>query len=276
MDSVRAGHAEHDRRRPQIEDRYFVVSCVDGTPELATTYRIRYLVYCVERGLLPAQEYEEQGMEWDRYDRHAVHLLATHRCGEPAGTARLILPSSLGFPAAEHCEFYDQYAFLNDPGHPRTAGFAEVSRLAVSKTFRRREGDTPYGGPPRAESFPAASEKVVSLPVPQNTPEILIGLCRLLYQESKRRRLTHWVLAMERSLFVLLKRMGFRYQPAGPEVDYYGPVRPYVASLEALERGLQETSPETLRYLAHGLERELVPDCVSYHDDCPQRAALGA
>lgn len=264
------------KRRPVLEDRYFAFFCVDGTPELATTYRIRYHVYCLERGLLPANDYEGQGMESDRYDAHAVHLLAAHRRGEPAGTARLVLPSRLGFPAAEHCEFADQYAFLKDPSHPLTAGFAEVSRLAVSKTFRRREGDTPYGGPPRPDSFPAASDDVVTLPVPHNAPEILIGLCRLLYQESKRRGLTHWLLAMERSLFVLLKRMGFRYQPAGPEIDYYGPVRPYVSSLDALERGLHETFPEMLSYLTHGLERELVPDYVMPLEAGQRRVATGS
>jgi N-acyl amino acid synthase of PEP-CTERM/exosortase system len=237
---------------------YFRFACVSEGSDLATVFGIRYQVYCVERGFLPEDDYPAQ-LESDDFDAHALHILATHRAGHPAGTARLVMSSPLGFPAMEHCVFSEEFAFLNDPEHPSLASFGEVSRLAVSKAFRRREGDTPYGGPPREDPAPREGADILAFAPPRNTPEILMGICRVLYHQSKRRGITHWVFAMERSLYVLLKRMGFNYTPAGPETDYYGPVRPYVVSIDALEKGVYRASPATYAYMVKGLEPALLP-----------------
>jgi N-acyl amino acid synthase of PEP-CTERM/exosortase system len=246
-------------RTVEYQDRYFRSSCVDGTPELEATYRIRHQVYCVERGFLSERTYPN-GLELDEYDSHALHLLAKHHAGEPAGTLRLVMHSELGFPLMRHCVFSGEHAFLNDPSHPAMHHFAEISRVAVSKVFRRRAGDSPYGGPPRfSQPQGSAGGDVIDFPIPMDTPEILTGLFRVLYQESKRRGVTHWMGAMERGLFVLLKRAGFVMIPAGPEVDYYGPVRPYVASIAELEARLNEKDPQKLRYMVRGLEPALLP-----------------
>lgn len=240
---------------------YFRFGCINDASDLHGSFRIRYQVYCVERGFLAEDNYPQE-IESDEYDAYSLHLLATHRSGQPAGTARLVMHSSLGFPLMRHCIFSGDYAHLNDPSIQALEWYAEISRLAISKAFRRRADDTPYGGPPRTEfSLVDAAEGLPESP-PRNTPEILIGLCRLLYQETKRRGITHWILAMERSLYLMLNRLGFLYIPAGPEVDYFGPVRPYVLKVDAFEAGLYARYPATLKYLAHGLEPELMPECL--------------
>lgn len=162
----------------------------------------------------------------------------------------------------DHCVFSGDYAYLNDPSHPALASFAEVSRMAISKSYRRREGDSIFGGPPRIDSGRPEGAEILPFVPPRDTPEILIGLCRLMYQESRRRGITHWMMAMERGLYLMIRRLGFRFVPAGPDVDYCGPVRPYVASVHAFETALHATFPETLRYLASGLEPEFLPDCI--------------
>ncbi|MFB1485605.1 MULTISPECIES: PEP-CTERM/exosortase system-associated acyltransferase [unclassified Thiocapsa] len=248
-----------------VQEPYFRFNRVEDASDLDTAYRIRYQVYCLERGFLDENDYPDEA-ERDEFDAHSLHMLATHRAGHPAGTARLVMPSPLGFPLMSHCVFTGDYAFLNDPSHPALAGFAEISRLAVSKSFRRREGDSIFGGPPRPDAGHNEAAEVVPFAPPRNTPEILIGLSRLLYQESKRHGVTHWMLAMERGLYLMLRRLGFRYIPAGPDVDYFGPVRPYVTSIQAFETALHATFPATLRYLAHGLEPELLPECIGPDD----------
>ncbi len=45
----------------------------------------------------------------------------------------------------------------------------------------------------------------------------------------------------------------------GPEVDYYGPVTPYVARIADLEAEVFAHRPELLREMADGLEPELMP-----------------
>lgn len=242
-------------------DPFFMCSVVSDASALTAVYGIRYQVYCRERGLLCADSYPD-GLESDPFDLHSVHLLATHRCGQPAGVARLVLPSGLGFPLMQHCLFAGRYQVLNDPYHPALVGFAEISRVAISKVFRRRASDGLFGGPPRYE---AAGCPMPAHPQwrPANNPEILMTLSRSLYQESKRRGVTNWMMAMDRALEVMLRRLGFRFDPAGPEGDYFGPVRPYVTSIKQFERRLHASSPQTLTYLVQGLEPGLWPNCLT-------------
>jgi N-acyl amino acid synthase of PEP-CTERM/exosortase system len=88
---------------------------------------------------------------------------------------------------------------------------------------------------------------------------MLAQVFRLIYQESKRRGITHWVVAMERGLNVMLRRMGFEFTPIGPENDYYGPVRPYLAEIASLERHIGSRRRGTLAFMAEGLEAHLKP-----------------
>lgn len=241
---------------------YFSFVCAENEADLEEAYRIRYQVYCLERGFLDKEDYSQE-LEQDEFDVHAVHILASHRQGVPAGTARLVLHSDLGFPVARHCEFSPGHEFLKGPSSPVLTRFAEISRLAVSKVFRRRQGDTLYGGPPRSRLYPSSGADVAVVPTPHEMPEIVAGIIRLLYQESKRRGIQHWVVAMEQSLRIVLRRMGFRFAPIGPRVDYFGPVRPYTASVEGVERYLERNASDVLRYIAAGLEPHLLPPCLA-------------
>jgi N-acyl amino acid synthase of PEP-CTERM/exosortase system len=256
------GHSGHNAP-VVVRERYFHFSSIADPIDLETAYRIRYQVYCLERGLLRKDDYPD-GLERDEYDAVSLHVLATHRSGEPAGTARLVTHSALGFPLMRHCRFAGAYEYLNDPAYPGHAHGAEVSRMAIAKTFRVRAGDTIYGGRPRAEG--ARRPAGAALAAPRDTSEILAGLCRVIFQESKRRGITHWMLAMERSLYVMVNRIGFKFVPAGPEVDYHGPVRPYFTTVEDFEANLFKASPERLRYLARGLAPDLLPESLRPRD----------
>lgn len=249
-------------------DHYFSFIRADRPEDLEATYRIRYQVYCVERGFFHRDAYPLE-TEQDEFDGQAVHILASHTNGLPAGTARLVIHSRLGFPLARHCEFAPGHRFLEDcSAQAKTlAGYAEISRLAISKVYRRREGDTLYGGPPRQLSSETKDVEVIPFPTTlRDTPEIVSGMFRLLYQESKRRGIDYWVAAMERGLHVILSRMGLRFKPIGPKIDYLGPVRPYEADIKALERHLYRTAPAVFDYMTNGLEPEFMPTCIQDSD----------
>jgi N-acyl amino acid synthase of PEP-CTERM/exosortase system len=260
MTIVPAGPAEQRPGNPHARnvERYFAFARVDGEDDIRESFRIRYQVYCVERRLLRQEDYPDR-QETDAYDAQSLHFLASHLDGEPAGTARLVLNGPLGLPLVSHCRLHGGYGFLADPSDPTKHCYAEISRLAVSRTFRRREGDTLYGGPPRDNRPPAFHHVPPVVFPPADVPEMVSGIFRMLYQESKRRGITHWVVAMERSLHVMLKRIGFEFTPIGPEVDYYGPVRPYFAEIAALEHSVSRRKPSTWQYVTMGLESHLVP-----------------
>ena len=168
----------------------------------------------------------------------------------------------LGLPMAAHCELDPAYRFIADPDHPALARYAEISRLAVSKAFRRREGDSFFGTPPRRDR--SQSGGVIAFYSPNDAPEIVSGIYRMFYQDSKRLGITHWVVAMERGLSLMLKRMALLFTPIGPETDYYGPVRPYVAEIAEIERHVSRNSPRDpalhdLRARARAAARALGP-----------------
>lgn len=260
MPSLHAGPADILARPPSagMPGDYFTFRRAAGGDDIRESYRLRYQVFCMERGLLSPRDYPDRH-ERDCYDAHALHFLAHHVDGEPAGTARLVLNGPLGLPCQRRCRLDPEYGFLADPGFPFRHRYAEISRLAVRRCFRRRIGDGVYGGPPRADRqrFDASG---MPLPRPSaETPEMVCGIFRLIYQESKRRGITHWVAAMEQGLHVMLKRRGFVLTPIGPEVDYHGPVRPYLAEIAALECIASRQQRRTLEYMASGLESHLRP-----------------
>lgn len=243
-------------KSPDVSTNYFDIQGVDKSALLNETYRVRFQVYCLEQGFLAAQDYPDHE-ETDLFDVRAIHVLARHKRGQSAGTFRLVLYSPSGFPLQGHCIFDEAFAFLRDPVSPVLATYGEISRLAISKLFRRRIGDSFYGGEARGSDL-SLSEQVVANP--SLGPEIVTGLFKYLYQESKRRGITHWLVAMERSLDIMLRRMAFHFTPVGPEVDYYGPIRPFFAEIAALERSLFKRSPAKLDYMMEGLPEHLRPD----------------
>lgn len=235
---------------------HFTARHVSDPDELRRGYRIRFEVFCVERGFLRPEDYPDQE-ESDVYDPHALQFLASHSSGKPAGTARLVMNGPLGLPLLRHCELEPRFRFLADPGDPLGPRYAEISRLAAAPGYRRRDEDGLLGRPPRAGRSCVGGSRTPGSAC--QAPEMLPQVFRLIYQESKRRGITHWVVAMERGLHVMLRRMGFLFTPIGPETDYYGPVRPYLAEIAALECDTGRQRRAALAFMAAGLETRLRP-----------------
>jgi N-acyl amino acid synthase of PEP-CTERM/exosortase system len=246
----------------RVHTSYFEFFPVDDDADLMDeSYRIRYRVYCEERHFLDPAPYAE-GLEQDQFDPNSVHLLGRHRfLGTPAATARLVRASPLGFPIQRHCRFDRDHDHLSEPGGPGCEGYAEISRVAISKLFRQRIDDDPiWGGPPRARAMQGAGGAPPPVVNPEEAgSEILAGLNKCIYHQSKKLGVTHWLVAMERGLYVMLKRIGYLYRPIGPTVDYYGPVTPYIALVEDIERSLCIKHPRAFAYWMDGLEPQFRP-----------------
>ena len=183
--------------------------------------RLRYDVYCLERGFLDANDFSEQ-RESDAYDDHAVHCAAMDIEGQVSGTLRLVLDSPLGFPLEGHAQALDEQ-FRALP-RDRTA---EISRLAVAKNGRqlRKSGDF------------------------REYPLLLFQLFRDMNLESARLGLDYWLAAMEPTLHRLIRRLlGFEFVQIGPPMEYYGEVVPYVASIDAIARSLERRRPDLFEY----------------------------
>ena len=220
------------------------VLCDPG--DLAEAHVLRYQVYCLERRLFSSSAYPE-GLECDRLDERSVHIGAFHRAsGILAGTVRLVLRAGDALPMEAHCHFQKG----RSPSE-RRGNVAEISRLAVSREFRRRRFDDAYGD--TSAEAPSRDPERRS-----GNPAIVLGLYRAIYQESRRRDISHLYAAMEPRLFAIFNRYGICFERVGPMTDYFGKVAPYAASIRALERRLAQHNPRLMAEFRFGLERQEV------------------
>jgi N-acyl-L-homoserine lactone synthetase len=169
--------------------------------ELFDAYRLRYRVYCLERGYERREDYPG-GLETDEYDPYSVHFVAYVK-SVPVGTVRLILQNPLGFPLERYCKV--EAASVCADGK-----VAEISRLAVSSEAIK-------GG---------LTER----------SKITLGLLRQLYLTARELKVECFLSAMSSSLERLLGKCGMRFGIAGPAVDYHGIRTPYYAYHDELER----------------------------------------
>ena len=211
----------------------FTFKRVETRGELEEVFRLRYQVYCVECGYESSEDHPG-GSEKDEYDEHAVHFIALDRNGHIVGTVRLVTASEIGFPIERFCK-----TKLDTTLVPRESA-VEVSRLAISKLYRRRTGDGLYGAT-SAEGDGASTGH-------RRRPEIVLGLYKALYRESKWLGVVNWYAVMEKSLFHLLKASGVVFNQIGEVTDYHGNRIPYIARLSNIERQIAQTRPELFRF----------------------------
>ena len=218
-----------------------VYTKIDGTAHLRDSYRLRHQVYCCERKFLSAADFPN-AEETDAFDDHALHFGALTNTGEMIGTVRLVRYSPLDFPIRRFCDITsDEFTKLP------LQNVAEISRLAFSKSLRieiQRAANRDSDGRDSITAFYF---------------DMVIGLYRVMYQESKRAGVTHWAAAMETSLVRLLQRLNVRFRPIGEEVDYYGPVRPFIASISDVETAIYRNRPSMFWEFTEGLEPRYRP-----------------
>lgn len=230
----------------------FKFLCVDDHKDLLQeTFRLRYNIYCHEAEFLDDTDYPDE-IESDVYDDHSIHFAALDNTNQVVGTLRLIFDSEHGFPLETHCPNYDRSKIT----FPRTQ-LAEISRLAVSKSWRRRRNDGLYGL--TSYNSNGDSETPEHIKRKRKRPIIVFGLYKQLYLESKRRGITHWYAAMEQKLNHTLNKFSFEFEPIGPEHDYYGPVTPFLGVVAKMERRLYYEKRNVMHLMVHGLERHLMP-----------------
>ena len=237
------------KRRFWERDVAFPSRLVENMQELEKLYQLRYDVYCLQKGFLDPENYPDN-CESDVYDQNALHFGAFDDLGNALGTLRLIKNSDMGFPLLDHCEIDVPESVLASAG--------EISRLAVSKMIRKRVGDGDYGMAAEGGGVDRKSIDSAKDNRRRHRPDIVVGLYKSLYQESKKHGITHWLAVMEPGLLKLLRRFYFDFEPIGPEVDYYGPVRPYMVSLEDIEDKVYQSSKPFYASFVKGLPPELI------------------
>lgn len=202
-------------------------------PLLEEVYKLRYKVYCDEWGFERPEDHPG-GIEQDEFDAHSVHFAAIRKEDQKlVGTTRIILQSELGFPIEEHC------CINEDILKSDKALWGEISRLAVSKEFRKRTGDDSI--------YKHEDPQFININSPfqekrKNENQIVIGLYKCIYRESMERGLTHLYAVMAKGLFLLLSRIGLNFIQAGPGVEYHGIRTPYIGCIQKMLEEFSRTN----------------------------------
>ena len=197
----------------EIFEQYFSLVSVDNLELLQTSQRLRYSVYCVEHHFEEESAHPDQ-IEVDIYDSLSAHTLLRHQLSEGyAATVRLVLPKSLSednlFPIESHSDIdVDKQEMIK---HCARAHIAEISRFAVSKTFRKRLGEAQVSHGLTNQHDDHDGKRLI--------PHITLGLFKAIVKMSIEHDIHHWYAVMEVILIRLLKRFGIYFTQIGPAVE---------------------------------------------------------
>lgn len=233
---------------------------------------LRYQVYCEEFDYLPASDYPLK-QESDADDAGAAHFhffeppamggigpgaadWGACASGTLAGYVRLVRPDAHGLlPVQRRCHLRLERSSLPDP-----ATCAEVSRLIIAPAFRRQR----HHGPARLQ---AAHNGAAGGGTQALATDILLQLFRQMVNYSRAHGIRYWFAAMERPLARSLAQMGFPFQAAGPEGEFFGRITPYLADLHELQHRVAVRQPRLAQWL-------LPPEAAGGH--ATAHAAQGA
>lgn len=222
-----------ERRSLEFLKQFTSVIHANSKELLDAVFRLRFQVYCLERGFEHATDYPD-GRERDEDDCRSIHFLVLYRPGAavsdvPVGTVRLILPrSGKNLPVWK----------LTAARERRRIDFplestAEVSRFAIAKAFRScLERDWL-----RHRAGSALCERAAP-------PLLTYGLLRAVVMMSATSGITHIVAMMEPALIRLLGRLRIRFQPIGRPVEHHGLRQPVWAAMPELVDQVKQSHPE--------------------------------
>ncbi|MBL8472283.1 MAG: PEP-CTERM/exosortase system-associated acyltransferase [Rhodocyclaceae bacterium] len=195
------------------------------TPELKeATYRIRHSVYCEELGY---ESVRTEGVETDTYDPHSVHLLLRTISGMPVGCIRLVRPDPDEphdlLPFEKTCAAVLDRARI-DPAKTDRAHIAEVSRLAVLGSFRKRKGE--------ANTPVALSDRDFGAPGMPRFPYIPVGLYTAMFLVAADIGLHTLFVLTEPRLARHLSALGIKLTQIGGPVQHRGTRIPSVLNTQ--------------------------------------------
>lgn len=216
------------------------------TPDLQKDcFHLRYNVYCLENPFEPANP---EQIETDEYDAKATHFLLKHKkTGLYIGTVRTIkrgTPEDKEAPVFCLCK---EHGIALPPGYAPDLSL-EVSRFAISKTFRQRAEDTLYPMIYKAEELERDIEQNKARIIPCMT----LGLIAAIYQQCLREHMANCVAVMARPLARLLRILGGVCRPMGQPLQYHGERQVFTMDRREFIGSIIETRPELADILTDG------------------------
>ncbi|MEP1214510.1 MAG: PEP-CTERM/exosortase system-associated acyltransferase [Marinobacter sp.] len=231
------------RNLSDIFNSFFGIEVATTEEMINKVFEVRYQVYCIDRPFEDPRQFPDN-REHDAYDPRSAHALIQHRrTGDSVAVVRLVLagdnPEQSDFPMEGAC-----FPRMSQPAQDMIAAaprqhMAEISRMAVSREFRRRlnEQESPTGVTDQTSYADAEGGR-------RAMPYISLGLFAAILRMSVKHNVTHWMAVMEPAQLRLLKRFGVEFDHVGPVMEYHGLRRPAFTNAASLINGILRRRPD--------------------------------
>jgi len=211
-------------------DPTYEVILADIEAARAIHHKIRYQVYCLERGFENPDAFPI-GEERDRWDRHATPFIVRHRAsGKWVAAMRIVLPNAASFPV-ETLQCLDSAS----AERLRRYKLGEASRVCVIRSPNPRKTnrhlDWNFGSVNR-----------------DSESEVLLGLIRALILYGFDQRIEYYYLLVTGAFARLLRHLGVVLHQVGIPVEHRGWRAPYLMELRESAASMSAKS-EVIRRL---------------------------
>jgi N-acyl amino acid synthase of PEP-CTERM/exosortase system len=215
-----------------FDDKNLTLQISRSPDHVGRCQRLRYKVYCVERGWYNEVRISK-GHELDAYDNRANHALLTRiDNGESIGVVRLVLPSGdLKNPDLPIQEISpDPLSLIEEPVD--LTRIAEVSRFAVTRDYKNWSPAPSVS----AGEGKSTSEKRFSL--------FSVTLMRAVVLMARENGVEYLCATMEPALILHLSRLGIKFKALGEAKEYHGLRQPCFMKLAEVDAEMRRLRPE--------------------------------
>jgi len=229
-------------------NRYFKIAPALCDKVRNEIFQIRHDVYAREFGFEPVRPDQR---ETDRYDRHSLHCIVKTADAQrqPVGCARVVMsnPEAPDAPLPFEIACKDSLdRSIIDPSRLPRGRIAEVSRLAVMSSFRRRKGETSSASVSLADQDFGGVETA-------RFPNIPLSLYIAAVLMAQRQGIEYLFVLTEPRLSKHFAKLGVNIMPIGAAIDFRGTRVPSVMRVPDIYPGLRSL----IRPIWHAIDQQL-------------------
>jgi len=233
--------------------QYFEIVPVHSEALKDEVYRVRYQVYCEDLKFEPERSDKR---ETDEYDRNSLHLLIRSvKTNEFVGCTRLIRPPPENpyslLPFEEACADTLDRSII-DPARLSRQSIAEVSRLAVVASYRRRKGES-------GSAITLSTEGFGTQQMPR-FPYIPIGLYLGTTELARLSGIETLFVLTENRLAAHFNKLGFQLQFIGEPIEHHGTRLPSMMSVSTIIGNMRSNLRPLYQTIASDIERAFRSD----------------
>lgn len=226
-----------------IFNAVFNVQLATSLDVIDEVFALRYQVYCIDRPFEDPDCFADK-REHDAYDPRSAHALIRHGItGDSVASVRLVMAGDTqeqaSFPMEDRCIHHMDPPARQAFSDARRDQVAEISRMAVSREFRRRLNEYKSVSGISEQAYYSDSESGR-----RAMPYISLGLFSAILRMSVKHNITHWMAVMEPAQLRLLKRFGVEFDHVGPVMEYHGRRRPAFTEAAALIERIKQRRPD--------------------------------